>query len=437
MAKGYGKDKGKVLKGSVFTRERPKDDASGDAIAGHRSGYRGGYRGGYRWLFVLAGGTWLLFWGMGLRHGFGLFAAPLSNTIGLSIGSFSLAVAIQNLLWGLASPFCGALADRYGAGRVAVLGALCYAAGMGIMGHSVLGFYSGQMLIGVGLAATTFGVVFGALSRAAPPSHQSMGLGLVSTAGSVGAFAVVPLEGFALANFELPVACALLALCTLSMLPGAFALKERKRPSLPPLRATVALARATRHGSYALLTTGFFVCGFQVVFIAAHLPNYFADIGLPRSTATTALSLIGLGNIAGTLLSGWLGGKIVRKKTILTLIYLLRSVVIVLFLLADKTPVTAAIFASLMGFLWLSTVPPTSGLVLSFFGAPNMAMLYGVVFVSHQLGSFFGAWLGGVIFRAFHSYDPMWWLAVLLGLVAAALHYPIKEERGMPVPAAA
>ncbi len=410
-------------------RKGAEENASGD--------HRGDYRGDYRWLFVLAGGVWLLFWGMGLRHGFGLFAAPLSNTIGLSIGGFSLAIALQNLLWGLASPFCGALADRYGAGRVAALGALCYAAGMGVMGHSILGFYTGQMLIGIALAATTFGVVFGALSRAAPPAHQAMGLGLVSAAGSVGAFAVVLLEGFALSNFELLVACALLALCTLSMLPGAFAIAERKRSSRPPLPATTAFVRATRHGSYLLLTTGFFVCGFQVVFIAAHLPNYFADIGLPRSTATTALALIGLGNIAGTLLSGWLGGRIMRKKTILTLIYILRSAVIVLFLLADKTPLTAAIFASLMGFLWLSTVPPTSGLVLSFFGAPNMAMLYGIVFVSHQLGSFFGAWLGGVIFRTFHSYDPMWWLAVLLGLVAAALHYPIKEQRGALAPAAA
>ena len=388
-------------------------------------------RGEYRWLFVLAGGVWLLFWGMGLRHGFGLFAAPLSNTIGLSIGGFSLAIAIQNLLWGLASPFCGALADRYGAGRMAAAGALCYAAGLALMGHSVLGFYTGQMLVGVALAASTFGVVFGALSRTAPPARHSMGLGLVSAAGSVGAFAVVPLQGFALANFELSVACTLLALCALSMLPGAFALSERKRASLPPLPAMAAFARATSHGSYILLTTGFFVCGFQVVFIAAHLPSYFADIGLARSVSTTALALIGLGNIFGTILSGWLGARIMRKKTILTLIYTLRSLVIVLFLLVDKTPLTAMIFASLMGLLWLSTVPPTSGLVLSFFGAPNMAMLYGIVFVSHQIGSFFGAWLGGVIFRAFQSYDPMWWLAVLLGFIAAILHYPIKEQRAL------
>ena len=403
------------------TRSRPRDGTGGE----------------YRWLFVLAGGIWLLFWGMGLRHGFGLFASPLSQTMGLSIGSFSLAIAIQNLLWGLASPFCGALADRYGAGRVAVLGSLCYAVGMLIMGHSILGFYTGQMLVGIALAATTFGVVFGALSRAAPASHQSMSLGIVSTAGSVGAFVVVPLEGFVLSNFELPVAFALLALCALSVLFGAFAISERKRDSRPPLPATAAFARATKHGSYLLLTTGFFVCGFQVVFIAAHLPSYFADIGLPRSMATTALALIGLGNIVGTLLSGWLGGRIMRKKTILTLIYTLRSVVIVLFLLVDKTPLTAAIFASLMGLLWLSTVPPTSGLVLSFFGAPNMAMLYGIVFVSHQFGSFFGAWLGGVIFRFFHSYDPMWWLAVLLGFVAAALHYPIKEQAAVPAAAPA
>ena len=404
---------------------------------GYRLGYRLGYRSEHRWLFVLAGGIWLLFWGMGLRHGFGLFAAPLSNAVGLSIGGFSLAIALQNLLWGLASPFCGALADRYGAGRMAVLGAVCYAAGMAIMGNSVLGFYTGQMLIGVALAAATFGVVFGALSRAAPPARRSMALGLVSMAGSVGAFAVVPLEGFALANFELPVACALLAMCALSMLPGAFALAEKKRSSRPALPATRAFTQATRHGSYLLLTTGFFVCGFQVVFIAAHLPSYFADIGLPRSAATTALVLIGLGNIVGTVLSGWLGGRIVRKKTILTFIYTMRSVVIVLFLLADKTPLTAMIFAGLMGLLWLSTIPPTSGLVLSFFGVPNMAMLYGIVFLSHQIGSFFGAWLGGVIFRVFGSYDPMWWLAALLGLAAAALHYPIEERRGALATAAA
>ena len=414
-----------------------KNLTSSGGSKGDRQGDRQGVRGGYRWLFVLAGGIWLLFWGMGLRHGFGLFAEPLSNTLGLGIGSFSLAIAMQNLLWGLASPFCGVLADRYGAGRVAVLGALCYAAGMAVMGHSILGFYTGQMLIGIALAAATFGVVFGALSRAAPPARQSMALGLVSTAGSVGAFAVVPLQGWTLSNFELPVACGLLAMCALSMLPGAFALREKRHASHPPLPATEAFARATRHGSYLLLTTGFFVCGFQVVFIAAHLPSYFADIGLPRSTATTALALIGLGNIAGTMLSGWLGGGIMRKKTILTFIYAMRSAVIILFLMVDKTPLTAMIFAGSMGLLWLSTVPPTSGLVLSFFGAPNMAMLYGIVFLSHQIGSFFGAWLGGVIFRYFGSYDPMWWLAVVMGFVAAALHYPIRERRGALVTAPA
>ena len=382
-----------------------------------------------RWLLVLSGGIWLLFWGMGLRHGFGLFASPLSSTLGLSMGGFSLAIAIQNLLWGLCSPICGAIADRFGAGRVAFAGGLLYALGLWLMAKSIGGVYIGQILIGIALAATTFGVVFGAVSRLTPPHRQSLSIALVSTAGSAGAFAIVTLESYILAKYTLPIACALLSLCALSMVFGAGAISERKRKSTPPLPAITALAKGARHNSYILLTLGFFVCGFQVVFIALHLPNYFDEIGLSRANATSALALIGLGNIVGTILTGWLGDRIIRKKIILSAIYILRSLTILLFLLADKTTLSAMIFGSVMGLLWLSTVPPTSGLVLYFFGAPNMAMLYGIVFVSHQIGSFCGAWLGGVIFRTFGSYDPMWWFAILLGLLAAALHYPIKEQR--------
>ncbi len=384
-----------------------------------------------RWLLTLSGGIWLLFWGMGLRHGLGLFASPLADTLGLNIGSFSLAIAIQNLLWGLFSPLCGAIADRYGAGRVALTGGLLYALGLWLMSHSIGGVFVGQMLIGVALAATTFGVVFGAVSRVTAPRHQSISIAIVSTAGSAGAFVVVALEGYLLEKYTLAIACAFLALCALSMLYGARALAEKHRKSAPPLPTITALARAVRHNGYILLTIGFFVCGFQVVFIALHLPNYFNEIGLSRANATNALALIGLGNIIGTLLAGWLGGRILRKKNLLSLIYVLRSLAIVAFLFSDKSVVAAMVFASAMGLLWLSTVPPTSGLVLYFFGAPNMAMLYGIVFVSHQVGSFFGAWLGGVIFRALGSYDPMWWLAIAMGLLAAALHYPIKEQRGM------
>ena len=388
-----------------------------------------GRRDYLRWMLTLSGGIWLLFWGMGLRHGLGLFASPLTNTLGLNIGSFSLAIAIQNLLWGLFSPLCGAIADRYGAGRVAAVGGLLYALGLWLMSHSIGGVFVGQMLIGIALAATTFGVVFGAVSRVAAPQYQSISIALVSTAGSAGAFIVVMLEGYLLEKYSLAIACALLALCALSMLYGARTLAEKHRKSAPPLPTITALAKALRHNGYILLTIGFFVCGFQVVFIALHLPNYFNEIGLSRANATSALALIGLGNIVGTLLAGWLGARILRKKNLLSLIYVLRSVAIVVFLLSDKNVVTAMLFASVMGLLWLSTVPPTSGLVLYFFGAPNMAMLYGIVFVSHQVGSFFGAWLGGVIFRAFGSYDPMWWLAVLMGLLAATLHYPIKEQK--------
>lgn len=388
-----------------------------------------GRRDYLRWMLTLSGGIWLLFWGMGLRHGLGLFASPLTNTLGLNIGSFSLAIAIQNLLWGLFSPLCGAIADRYGAGRVAAVGGLLYALGLWLMSHSIGGVFFGQILIGIALASTTFGVVFGAVSRVAAPQYQSISIALVSTAGSAGAFIVVMLEGYLLEKYSLAMACALLALCALSMLYGARTLAEKHRKSAPPLPTITALAKAMRHNGYILLTIGFFVCGFQVVFIALHLPNYFNEIGLSRANATSALALIGLGNIVGTLLAGWLGARILRKKNLLSLIYILRSVAIVAFLLSDKNVVTAMLFASVMGLLWLSTVPPTSGLVLYFFGAPNMAMLYGIVFVSHQVGSFFGAWLGGVIFRAFGSYDPMWWLAVLMGLLAAALHYPIKEQK--------
>ena len=381
-----------------------------------------------RWMLTLSGGIWLLFWGLGLRHGLGLFASPLASTLGLNIGSFSLAIAIQNLLWGLCSPICGAIADRYGAGRVALTGVILYAIGLWLMSHSIGGVFIGQMLIGVALAATTFGVVFGAVARVTAPQYQSLSIALVSTAGSVGAFVIVALEGYLLDKYTLAIACAWLALCALSMLFGAAALTEKHRKSTPPLPTLTALAKAIRNNGYILLTIGFFVCGFQVVFIALHLPNYFNEIGLTRANATNALALIGLGNIIGTLLASWLGARVMRKKNILSLIYLLRSLAIIAFLFSDKSVLSAMIFASVLGLLWLSTVPPTSGLVLYFFGAPNMAMLYGIVFVSHQVGSFFGAWLGGVIFRATGSYDAMWWLAVMMGLLAAALHYPIKEQ---------
>jgi predicted MFS family arabinose efflux permease len=380
---------------------------------------------------------------MGIRQTFGLFLSPMSIDLGIGRESFALAMAIQNILWGVAQPVTGMIADKYGAGRVLVVGTAAYVAGLVIMSGATsvsdlqLG---GGVFVGLAMSCTSFAVVLGAIGRAVPAEKRSMALGLASAGGSFGQFIMAPVgQGLIAANGW---AGALVAMAVVALLMAPLAIVLAGRPASSGSKGTEAISQslsealgeAGRHGGFWYLTIGFFVCGFQVVFIAVHLPAYLGDIGLSASLGATALALIGFFNIVGTWLCGFLGGRY-SKKYVLSGLYTLRSLVIVLFLVAPKTEATVLVFAAAIGLLWLGTVPLTSGLVAQIFGVRYMSTLFGIVFLSHQVGSFLGVWLGGVVFDATGSYDAIWIASVLLGLAAAALHLPIAERPLRPAEA--
>lgn len=384
-----------------------------------------------RTAIIIAAGAFFICVTMGVRQSFGLFMLPYTQDLGIGRDSFALAIAMQNILWGFASPLFGALADRRGPVVAAALGGLLYTVGMLVMASAGSGWTLGlaQMLVGGGMAGAGFSVVLGAVGKVATPEKRSFSLAIVTAAGSFGQFALVPLAQVGIDWFGFRGGAVLLAALAGLLLLAAPLLRL---PADAPTsrtgdsnRSVLKIAFASR--SYVLLFFGFFVCGFQVVFVATHLPAYVADAGLPASAAATALALIGLCNILGTLVCGWAGDRM-PKKDALAIFYLLRSLVIILFLLAPLTPFSVALFGAGIGFLWLGTVPLTSGLVAVFFGARHMSMLYGMVFLSHQAGSFLGAWLGGVLYEATGSYDVVWYLSIALGGVAALLHYPIRER---------
>ena len=370
---------------------------------------------------------------MGVRHTFGLFLPVMTDALGWGREVFALALAIQNLVWGAAQPFAGMLADRYGAGKVIFVGSLLYAAGTLLMAYSDSGAelnLTAGLLIGVGLAGATWSVIFGVIARAMPAEKRTAALTIVSTAGSLGQFLMVP-AGQALIS-SLGWLQALLVLGTLALIvaPLAFVLSEPQRsvqvgPNTQSVRA--ALAEAFQHRGFWLLTLGYFVCGFQVVFIGTHLPAFLADQGLSPTAGMTALALIGLFNIVGTYTFGLLGVRI-SKKYLLSTLYFGRGAVIAIYLFLPITPLSTYIFAAAIGFLWLSTVPLTNALVVQIFGVQYLAMLSGFVFFSHQLGSFLGVWLGGVVFDATGSYTLTWIIAIALGVVAAIVNLPIDER---------
>ncbi|SDO69293.1 Predicted arabinose efflux permease, MFS family [Halomonas shengliensis] len=389
-------------------------------------------------LMILVLGSLVVTLAMGLRHGFGLFLEPMSAELGWGRGVFAFALAIQNLLWGLSQPFAGALADRFGAARVVVAGGALYALGLLFMGlsESALGMtLSAGVLIGLGLSGTTFSVVLGAVGRAVAPEKRSMAMGIVSAAGSFGQFAMLP---GTLGLLEwLGWSAALLAMAAIGALMLPLGLMLRDRPSAKAasdISLGAALNEAANHRGFWLLCLGFFVCGFQVVFIGVHLPGYLYDNGIAVQVGSTTLALIGLFNIAGTYTAGWLGGRYAKPR-LLSGIYLTRALVISLFLMAPLSPASTYIFGIAMGLLWLSTVPLTNGIVASVFGVQHLSMLGGIVFLFHQLGSFMGVWLGGLLYDLQGDYDVVWKLAILLGVVAAALHWWISEApvtRGVP-----
>ncbi|MBE0529306.1 MAG: MFS transporter [Rhodospirillales bacterium] len=389
-------------------------------------------------LAIVCGGL-ILSLAMGIRQTFGLFLPPVTADLCMARETFSLAMAVQNLLWGAVQPVVGMIADRYGAGRVVAAGAVAYVAGLVVMSgmEGTAGLQmGGGVLIGMAMAATGFSVVLGAVARRVPEEKRSMALGIVSAGGSFGQFAMAPVGQALIAQQGWQGAFLSMAVLATLMVPLALAVAGRpsaagRGSGAATLR--VALSEALGHRGYLYLTAGFFVCGFQVVFVAVHLPAYLKDLGLPGTTAATALALIGIFNIAGTYACGALGGMY-PKKWVLAGLYLLRAMVIAVFLAAPKTEMSVYIFASALGFLWLGTVPLTSGLVGHIFGVRYLSTLFGIVFFGHQVGSFLGVWLGGVVYDATGSYDAIWIASVALGIAAALLHAPIAE-RPLAVPA--
>ena len=393
-------------------------------------------------LLAIGCGSIIVLLSFGIRSSFGLFLQPMSQDFGWGREVFAFAMALQNLVWGASQPFVGMIADRWGSGRTLAGGGLLYALGVWLMSEtsSPLGLHlSAGILLGLALSGTGFAVVLAAVGRSVAPERRSAALGLTTALGSLGQFLLPPIGQAFLAAYGWQTALALLAFGSLAMV--AVAAGVQGRPQAAPgdtqtLRQAISEARA--HSGYLLLTAGFFVCGWHVAFIAVHLPAYLADGGLSTEIAAWCLALVGLFNVIGSYAAGVLGGR-VSKKYCLSFLYLARAILILGFIMLPLTATSALLFSAIIGLLWLSTVPLTSGLVAQMFGPRYMATLFGFVFFSHQVGSFLGVWLGGYLYDAYGSYDLIWWLSIALGLIAALLHWPIDERtvlrlRGQPSP---
>ena len=370
--------------------------------------------------------------GFGTRGSFGLFTLPATEDLGLTREQWGMAMAVQNLVWGLTQPFVGAIADRYGTARVLAVGGIVYA--LGILGmafspDALSMTLTAGILTGVGIATASFGVVMAAFGRVVPAEKRSFVFGIATAASSAGQFVFAPLgQGFINA-FGWQMALVWIAMLLLLIIPLSVALRGRAEsaPGQADLPFMEALSRAWGFGSYRLLVIGFFVCGFHLAFINVHMPAYLVACGLSPDVGSWTIAVIGLFNIVGSLMSGWLGSRL-PKQLLLAVIYFLRAVAIAAFLLFPVSEVTAYTFAAVMGLLWLSTVPLTAGLVSLFFGPRYMGMLYGIAFLSHQIGSFVGVWLGGYVYDATGAYDLVWYLGIILGLASAAIHIPINER---------
>jgi predicted MFS family arabinose efflux permease len=382
-------------------------------------------------VLAIACGSAMVLLSFGIRSSFGLFLQPMSQDLGWGREVFAFALALQNLIWGAAQPFTGMLADRYGSGRTLAAGGLLYALGVWLMATTaspVALNLSAGVLLGLALSGTGFGVVLAAVGRSVAPERRSMALGVTTALGSLGQFMMPPLGQALLAAYGWQSALLLLAASSLAMVALAAGIRGRPEAAAGDTQTLrQALAEARRHPGYLYLTAGFFVCGWHVAFIAVHLPAYLADGGLSTQTAAWCLALIGLFNVIGSYLAGLLGGRL-SKKYCLSFLYTARAVLILAFILLPLTATSALLFSAIMGLLWLSTVPLTSGLVAQIFGARYMATLFGFVFLGHQLGSFLGVWLGGFLYDRYGSYDLVWWLSIALGLLAALLHWPIDER---------
>ncbi|MFO1121032.1 MAG: MFS transporter [Hyphomicrobiales bacterium] len=394
-----------------------------------------------RWYYapsvIVVAGCLVAMINFGVRSSFGLFTAPISEANAWPREIFSFAIAMQNLLWGIATPVAGALADRYGAARVLMLGAVIYAVGtlmMALTSTPLLFNIGGGVLAGTGIALSSFGIVMAALGRIVPPERRSWAFGIATASGSFGQFVFAPLGGALIAAYGWQNALIALACSTLLIIVFALPLMaqntsgSRVAPGEADMTMRQAIGAAFGHSSYLLLVAGFFVCGFQLAFITVHLPPYLAEHGISKEFAGLAMGAIGLFNVVGSYMSGVIGGR-GEKRVPLSLIYVLRSISVACFILLPITPLSTIIFTATMGLLWLSTVPLTMGLVTVMFGTRYMATLYGFVFLSHQIGSFLGVWLGGRLYDQFGTYDPVWWMGVALGLFAAIVNLPIRERR--------
>ena len=390
---------------------------------------------------VLACGAAIVTLSMGVRHGFGLWLQPITQEMGWTRQSFAFAIALQNLSWGVIGIFAGMAADRFGAFRVLMGGAVLYGlglAGMALSPTPLLFALTTGLLIGAAQAGTTYAVIYGVLGRQIAPERRSWAMGVAAAAGSFGQFLMVPVEGWLIASLGWQQALLALSMAVLLIIPLAFGLREPGfQGAAPPKRDQTighALREAFSYPSFNLLMAGYFVCGFQVVFIGVHMPSYLKDNGLSPQVASYALALIGLFNVFGTYIAGTLGQRMPRRF-ILSFIYLARAVAISVFLLVPLSPLSVYIFSAVMGTLWLSTVPPTNATIAQIFGVQHLSMLGGFVFCSHQLGSFIGVWLGGYLYDATGSYDIVWYIAIGLGVLAGLVNLPIKEapiQRAQP-----
>lgn len=385
-------------------------------------------------LGMIAGGA-IMSTSLGVRQTFGLFIGPFSYDHGFPVTLIAFAIALHNLVWGFAQPFAGAAADRYGATPVIAFGSVFLAAGLALAGISSSGVmlvFSLGVLVGIGISCTAFGVIVPAVGRAASPEKRSIAMGLVSAAGSLGQVLLVPVTQQVSEASGTSVSLIVLAVCMLMVAPLGIFLDRGNRKQTPerepaPLPLRMVASNALEHRGFTLLTIGFFTCGFQLAFIATHLPNYLQLCHMPVGLGATALALIGLFNIVGCWGFGWLGGRF-RQQNLLGWLYLIRSAAIAVFFVLPKTETSVIIFAITMGLAWLGTVPLTSGLVAKVFGMGHLGTLFGICFLNHQIGSFLGAWLGGYLFDLTGSYSVVWSGTVIAGVVAAALHFAINDK---------
>jgi MFS family permease len=385
------------------------------------------------WLIIICGCV-IAALTFGPRSAMGFFQLPMLADKGWDRTTFGLAMAIQNLAWGIGTPIFGALADKFGTWRVLALSGLIYSSGLALMAMSDtpgMLYLGGGLMVGLGVASGSFGIVLAAFARNVPAERRSFVFGLGTAAGSAGMFLFAPLGQGLITAYgwfnALVIMGVMMLVIPLLAIPLAGNSSSGSAAKAFKQTAGEALREALGHRSYVLLVAGFFVCGYQIAFVTAHFPAYIGDLGIAPTYAVIALSLVGFFNIIGSLASGWIGQRY-SKPYFLSLIYLGRSILVTAFLLLPQTPTSVIVFSVLLGLLWLSTVPPTNALVAIMFGTRHLGMLGGIVFFSHQIGSFLGVWLGGYLYDRLGSYDPVWWLGVLLGLFAAVVHLPIQEK---------